>query len=111
MVYTPLLNYAAKSGEAGTVLHPALVEALPTISADGLTYTMKLRSGLTYSDGTPVKASDFTLRDRALDQDPAGAARPSSPTTSSGADDYGKGKATPSAASSPTTRPARSSSR
>src|ERR1700760_1289081 len=34
VVYTPLLNYVAKSGEAGTVLQPALAEALPPISSD-----------------------------------------------------------------------------
>jgi peptide/nickel transport system substrate-binding protein len=29
------------------------------VSADGKTYTLTLRDGLTYSDGTPIKASDF----------------------------------------------------
>jgi peptide/nickel transport system substrate-binding protein len=60
MVYTPLLQYAAASGTAGTQLIPGLAEALPTVSSDQKTYTLKLRSGLTYSDGTAVKASDFT---------------------------------------------------
>ncbi|MGH8961727.1 MAG: ABC transporter substrate-binding protein [Jatrophihabitantaceae bacterium] len=60
MVYTPLLQYAAKSGTAGTQLIPGLAEALPTVSSDQKTYTLKLRSGLKYSDGTAVKASDFT---------------------------------------------------
>ncbi len=32
---------------------------MPTISEDGLTYTLTLRKGLKYSDGTAVKASDF----------------------------------------------------
>ena len=59
MVYTPLLDYAFKEGTAGTVLQPGLAEALPTVSADGLTYKLKLRSGLKFSDGTPVVASDF----------------------------------------------------
>ena len=40
-------------------LIPALAEALPQVSADGKTYTLKLRQGLTFSDGKPVKASDF----------------------------------------------------
>jgi len=59
MVYTPLLTYAFKEGTAGTQLQPGLAASLPTISADRLTYTVKVRSAITYSDGTPVKASDF----------------------------------------------------
>jgi oligopeptide transport system substrate-binding protein len=38
---------------------PALAKELPTISKDGLTYTMKLRDGITWADGTPVTADDF----------------------------------------------------
>jgi peptide/nickel transport system substrate-binding protein len=60
MVYTPLLQYAVKSGTAGTLLIPGLASALPTVSADQKTYTLQLRTGLKYSDGTAVKASDFT---------------------------------------------------
>lgn len=59
-VYIPLLTYAAKEGTAGTQLIPGLATALPTVSSDGLTYTMTLRSGIKYSDGTPVQAADFT---------------------------------------------------
>jgi peptide/nickel transport system substrate-binding protein len=40
------------------VVQPALAEALPDVSADGLTYTVKLRSGLTFPDGTPVTSKD-----------------------------------------------------
>jgi peptide/nickel transport system substrate-binding protein len=57
--YLPLLTYAHANGEAGTEVVPALAEDLPKISADGRTYTLRLRKGLKYSDGTPVKASDF----------------------------------------------------
>lgn len=60
MVYTPLLTYVYKEGTAGTALQPGLAEALPTVSADGLTYTFKLRPGLTFSDGSKVVASSFT---------------------------------------------------
>ncbi|MDQ1912974.1 peptide ABC transporter substrate-binding protein [Paenibacillus sp. GD4] len=38
---------------------PALAKELPKISADGLVYTITLRDGLTWADGTPLKASDF----------------------------------------------------
>src|SRR3954451_17468149 len=34
---------------------------MPKISDSGKTYTMHLRPGLKYSDGTAVKASDFTF--------------------------------------------------
>ncbi|MGC1853141.1 MAG: ABC transporter substrate-binding protein [Solirubrobacterales bacterium] len=57
--YLPLLTYAHASGEAGTEVIPALAENLPEISKDGKTYTLTLRKGLKYSDGSPVKASDF----------------------------------------------------
>jgi peptide/nickel transport system substrate-binding protein len=59
LVYTPLITYAREEGAAGSKLIPGLAEALPDISEDGLTYKLKLRSGLKYSDGSPVKASDF----------------------------------------------------
>lgn len=59
LVYTAPLTYKRAEGEAGTELIPGVAEALPEISADGKTYTFKVRKGLEYSDGTPVKASDF----------------------------------------------------
>jgi peptide/nickel transport system substrate-binding protein len=59
LVYTPLLTYRHAEGKEGTELIPGLAEELPEISADGRTYRLKLRPGLTYSDGTLVKASDF----------------------------------------------------
>lgn len=39
-------------------IEPEMAEALPEFSADGLTATVKLKAGLKYSDGTPVKAED-----------------------------------------------------
>jgi peptide/nickel transport system substrate-binding protein len=59
VVHVPPYFYAAANGIAGTKLIPALATALPTVSADGTTYTFTLRSGLKYSNGQPVKASDF----------------------------------------------------
>jgi peptide/nickel transport system substrate-binding protein len=59
LVYTPLITYAREEGQAGAKLIPGLAEDLPDISKDGLTYKLKLRSGQKYSDGSPVKASDF----------------------------------------------------
>lgn len=57
--YIPLLTYAHAEGEAGSEVVPGLAEDLPTISEDGKTYELTLRKGLKYSDGTPVRASDF----------------------------------------------------
>lgn len=58
-VYLPLLTYAHANGAAGTRLIPALAEGLPRIDQGGRRYTLVLRPGLEYSDGTPVRASDF----------------------------------------------------
>jgi len=53
-VFEPLISFDPKT------LAPAPAAAeLPSISSDGLTYAFKLRPGLTYSDGVPLKASDF----------------------------------------------------
>lgn len=58
-VYTPLLTFAHSEGVDGAKVIPGLAEALPDVSDDGKTYTLKLREGLTYNDGSAVKASDF----------------------------------------------------
>ena len=58
-VYVPLLTYAHAAGSAGSKVIPGLAEAMPKISDGGRTYTLTLRKGLKYSDGTPVEASDF----------------------------------------------------
>lgn len=63
-IWTPLL-YGDPQGN----LHPGLLKEIPTvangdISADGRHYTLKLRSGLEWSDGQPLTADDvvFTLK-------------------------------------------------
>jgi len=58
-VYTGLVAYKRAEGEEGSQLIPGLAQELPKVSEDGTTYEMTLREGLKYSDGTPVKASDF----------------------------------------------------
>jgi peptide/nickel transport system substrate-binding protein len=58
-VYTGLVTYKHEQGAAQNDLVPGLAAAMPTVSSDGTTYTFKLRPGIKYSDGTPVKASDF----------------------------------------------------
>jgi peptide/nickel transport system substrate-binding protein len=59
LAYTGLVTYAHAGGTAGTQLIAGLAQSLPTISTDGKTYTFTLRKGLHYSNGAPVKASDF----------------------------------------------------
>jgi len=57
--YTPLLTYRHASGTAGSEVIPGLAKSMPKITDGGKTYTLFLRKGLKYSDGTPIKASDF----------------------------------------------------
>jgi peptide/nickel transport system substrate-binding protein len=59
LVYTPLLTYRRAEGKEGTELVPGLAEELPRTSGDGTTYRLRLREGLSYSNGARVKASDF----------------------------------------------------
>src|SRR5205823_195635 len=59
VVNIPPYTYAAANGIAGTKLIPGLATAFPKVSSDGKTYTFFLRQGLKYSNGQPVKASDF----------------------------------------------------
>jgi peptide/nickel transport system substrate-binding protein len=67
VVNTPLLTFKrGVSGAAGAQILPALAKALPTVSNGGKTYTFTLRSGLKYSNGQAIKASDETY---ALERD------------------------------------------
>jgi peptide/nickel transport system substrate-binding protein len=74
-VYLPLLGYRHVAGAGGATIVPYLARSLPKVSRDGRTYTLTLRSGLKYSNGDPVKASDFKAtveRDFKLDSPGAG---------------------------------------
>lgn len=57
MLYDGLLTY-----DAGTTLIPALASEMPTVSADGLKYTFKLRPGVKF-----VKSDGSVLRDMTAD--------------------------------------------
>src|SRR3954462_12706617 len=57
--YTPLVTYKHENAPGGNDVIPGLATDLPQISQDGKTYTLTLRKNLVFSDGTPVKASDF----------------------------------------------------
>jgi peptide/nickel transport system substrate-binding protein len=58
-VYLPLLGYKHANGPDGATIVPYLAQSLPKVSSDGKTYTLTLRKGVKYSNGQPVKASDF----------------------------------------------------
>ncbi|WP_414543773.1 ABC transporter substrate-binding protein [Nostoc sp. CCY0012] len=47
-----------------TEIQPQLATALPQVSADGLTYTIPLRQGVVFHDGTPfnAKAMEFSIQ-------------------------------------------------
>ena len=59
LVYDGLVAYRRVGGIAGAKLVPDLVTRLPAPTDEGRTYSFQLRSGLRYSDGTPVRAADF----------------------------------------------------
>ncbi len=40
---------------------PSIAEGMPQVSPDGKTYTVKIRQGLKWSDGSPITADDFVL--------------------------------------------------
>jgi peptide/nickel transport system substrate-binding protein len=90
-VYIPLLTYTHASGPAGTKVIPGLAESLPKLSNGDKTYTLTLRKGLKYSDGSPVKACDAKVAiQRIFDTNSKGAPLY---TDIVGAEDYQSGKA------------------
>ncbi|CAL9637448.1 ABC transporter substrate-binding protein [Streptomyces sp. enrichment culture] len=68
---SPLLGYGKDGNskifdgllerDADLKLRPALAEALPKVSGDGLTYTYTLRDGVEFSDGEPLTAEDVVF--------------------------------------------------
>ena len=59
MLYDQLVTYAENSTE----LIPGLAEAMPTVSADGLTYTFKLRPGVKFVKGDGTVLREMTADD------------------------------------------------
>lgn len=51
-------HVSCKTGNCTQIL-PGLAEAMPTTNSAGTDYKFTLRKGLKYSDGSPIKASDF----------------------------------------------------
>jgi peptide/nickel transport system substrate-binding protein len=54
-----LVNYPDTSGSAGTVLIPEAATKLPSVSADGKTYTFTIRPGFMFNTGEKVTAATF----------------------------------------------------
>ncbi len=91
--YTGLVTYKHANGTAGASVIPGLATALPTVTNGGKTYTVMLRKGLKYSNGAPVKASDFTFSlERAVKLPWGGSGQFMTPVVV-GASAYAKGKA------------------
>jgi peptide/nickel transport system substrate-binding protein len=60
-IYDGLLEY-----QPDMQLHPLLATALPEPSADGRSWTVKIRSGVTFSDGSKLDAADVVATYRAV---------------------------------------------
>jgi YVTN family beta-propeller protein len=60
-VYDGLVALRRSGGAPGLTLVPDLAVTLPRPTGGGRTYTFTLRPGIRYSNGTPVRASDFRL--------------------------------------------------
>src|SRR3954454_16081537 len=56
-VYLRLIRYKHVAAPDGATIVPYLAQDLPKVTDGGKTYTLTLRKGVKYSDGTPVKAS------------------------------------------------------
>ena len=59
LVYDGLLTYRRVGGIGGAALVGNLAGRVPVPTAQGTTYTFQLRPDIRYSDGAPVRASDF----------------------------------------------------
>ena len=59
LAYDGLVSFQSTPGPDGLRLVPDLATALPSPSDGGATYSFRLRPGIRYSDGKPVRASDF----------------------------------------------------
>ena len=72
--YPGLLVFPHESGPEGAEPVPGLAEDMPEVSEDGRTYRLRLRDNLRFSDGSPIRASDFKASiERILEADSQGA--------------------------------------
>ena len=61
LVYDSLVTFRRVPGVGGSTLVADLAESVPQPSDGGRTYTFQLRRGLRFSDGTPVRPTDFRV--------------------------------------------------
>ena len=59
LAYDALVNFQQSPGAAGMRLVPDLALAIPPPADGGSTYAFRVRPGIRYSNGQPVRASDF----------------------------------------------------
>jgi len=57
--YDSLVNFQQSPGAAGLRLVPDLALSIPTPTEGGTTYAFRLRPGIHYSSGQPLRAGDF----------------------------------------------------
>jgi len=80
----------------------SMADGDPTISADGLTYTVKVKEGLKWSDGQPLTAKDFVLAVLRTCNPDVASNYQSFVTNIVGCDDYFGAKGTTAAPKTPT---------
>ncbi len=57
--YDTLVTFQKTGGSGGLLLVPDLALAMPAVSEGGTVYAFRLRPGLRYSTGQPIRAEDF----------------------------------------------------
>ena len=73
LTHDSLVSFQVSAGPAGLRLVPDLAVALPRPRRGGREYTFRLRRGIVYSDGRPLRATDFRRGIERLFPDPLGA--------------------------------------
>ena len=59
LAYDALVNFQQSPGAAGLRLVPDLAVSIPVATDGGRTYAFRIRPGIRYSDGQPLRAADF----------------------------------------------------
>jgi ABC-type transport system substrate-binding protein len=90
---TPLVTFPDQAGQPGDQVVAGLAD-LPTVSADGLSWTFNLRAGITFADGKPITADDIAYTWERMLSPKLGSPADGFFTDITGASDYIAGKAT-----------------
>ena len=59
LAYDDLVTFQRSAGADGLRMVPDLALAIPVPLDDGATYAFRIRPGIRYSDGQPLRAGDF----------------------------------------------------